>query len=90
MSQDKLTIPRMLAAAVILVSVYFLALGAVKLANLWILIFGSVVVAVIVRAIADPLVVRFKFKDGPAVLTAVLMIVAGLGAVGFLFGQQIS
>lgn len=90
MSSDKLTIPRMLAGAVILVSVYFLALGAVRLANLWILIFGSVVVAVVVRAIADPLVDRLKFKDGLAVLTAIMTILAVLAGAGFLFGQQIS
>lgn len=80
----------MFAAAVILVSVYFLALGAVKLANLWILIFGSVVVAVVVRAIADPLVDRFRFKDGLAVLTAIATILAVLAGIGFLFGQLIS
>jgi len=90
LSSDKLTIPRMLAGAVILVSVYFLALGAVRLANLWILIFGSVVVAVVVRAIADPLVDRLKFKDGLAVLTAIMTILAVLAGAGFLFGQQIS
>lgn len=68
MKLEKPTVSRMLAAAVILVSVYFLAAGALKLANLWILIFGSVVVAAIVRAIADPLVNRLRFKDGLAVL----------------------
>lgn len=87
---DKLPISRMFLAAVILVGVYFLAQGAVRLANLWILIFGSVVVAVVIRAIADPLVERFRFKDGLAVLTAILTILAVLAGIGFLFGQQIS
>lgn len=90
MSADKLTIPRMLAAAVMLVGVCFLALGVVKLANLWVLIFGSVVVAVIVRAIADPLVDRFGYKDGLAVLTVIATILAVLVGIGFLFGQLIS
>jgi len=87
---DKLPISRMFIAAVILVGVYFLAQGAVRLANLWILIFGSVVVAVVIRAIADPLVERFRFKDGLAVLTAIVTILAVLAGIGFLFGQQIS
>lgn len=90
MNLDKLPISRMFLAAVILVGVYFLAQGAVRLANLWILIFGSVVVAVVIRAIADPLVERFRFKDGLAVLTAILTILAVLAGIGFLFGQQIS
>lgn len=90
MNLDKLTLSRTFTFAVVLVSVYFLAQGAVKLANLWILIFGSVVVAVVVRAIADPLVDSFKFKDGLAVLTAILTILAVLAGIGFLFGQLIS
>lgn len=90
MDLDKLPISRMFIAAVILVGVYFLAQGAVRLANLWILIFGSVVVAVVIRAIADPLVERFRFKDGLAVLTAIVTILAVLAGIGFLFGQQIS
>ena len=87
---DKLTLSSMLAASVILVGTYFLAQGAVKLASLWILIFGSVVVAVIVRSIADPLVNRFGFKDGLAVLSAILLILLALGGIAYLFGQQIS
>ncbi|HVK43240.1 MAG TPA: AI-2E family transporter [Phenylobacterium sp.] len=90
MNLDKLPISRMFVAAAILVSVYFLAQGAVRLANLWILIFGSVVVAVVIRAIADPLVERLRFKDGLAVLTAIVTILAVLAGIGFLFGQQIS
>lgn len=90
MNLDKMPISRMFIAAAILVGVYFLAQGAVRLANLWILIFGSVVVAVVVRAIADPLVERFRFKDGLAVLTAIMTILAVLSGIGFLFGQQIS
>jgi predicted PurR-regulated permease PerM len=81
---------RLLGAAVILVGVYFLALGAIHLASLWILIFGSVVVAVVIRSIADPLVRWARVKDGLAVLIAVLLIVTALALVGFLFGRQIN
>lgn len=86
---QQLTTSRLVLAALILVSVYFLALGAVRLANLWVLIFGSVVVAVIIRGIADPLVRWARLKDGLAVATAVLSILAAIGAIGFLFGHEI-
>jgi predicted PurR-regulated permease PerM len=87
---ERIPYSRVLAWAVILVSVYFLALGAVQLASLWMLIFGSVVVAVIIRSIADPLVRWTKLKDGLAVLLAIVAILAVLGAIGFLFGRQIN
>jgi len=80
----------MVLAAVILVSVYVVAQGALRLANLWMLIFGAVVVAVVIRAIADPLVRYARLKDGVAVLLAVLSILSILGAIGFLFGQEIN
>jgi predicted PurR-regulated permease PerM len=76
-------------AAVALVIVYGLAQVAAKLTNLWILIFGSVVVAVILRSIADPLVKRLRLPSGLAVGLAVLIVLSILGAIGFLFGRQI-
>lgn len=76
--------------ATALVVVYFLALGAAKLANLWILIFGSVVVAVILRGVADPLVRWLKLPDGLGVALAVVIVMAIVGGIGFLFGRQIS
>lgn len=87
---DRMPYSRMFAAAAILVGVYFIGQGAIRLASLWMLIFGSVVVAVIIRAVADPLVRWTRLRDGPAVLLAVLAILAVLGAIGFLFGQQIN
>jgi predicted PurR-regulated permease PerM len=87
---EKTFYTRLIAAAVILVAAYFLALGAVHLASLWMLIFGSVVVAVVIRAVADPLVRWARLKDGLAVLVAALVILAVLGTIGFLFGRQIN
>ena len=87
---DKLPYRTVLAACVTLVAVYFLAKGAIHLASLWMLIFGAVVVAVIVRSVADPLVRWTRMKDGVAVLISVLLIVAVLSAAGYLFGHQIS
>jgi len=79
-----------LKAAAALVLFYFLALGVAKLANLWILIFGSIVFAVVLRSIADPLVHRFKFKDGLAVGVAVLLVILIVTAIGILFGRQLA
>ncbi len=81
---------RMLLAAVILVGTYLLAQGALRLSNLWILIFGSVVVAVVLRSIADPLVARLKLRDGLAVLAAIVVVLGVIGGASFLFGQQVA
>jgi len=86
----KLTVWRIVQAATILVAVYMVALGALKLANLWMLIFGAVVVAVILRSIADPLVTHFKMKQGWAVALAVLVVLVVIGAISVLFGQRIA
>lgn len=87
---DRDTALKALAGATMLVGVWLLAQGALKLANLWMLAFGSVVVAVILRSIADPLVERLRWKDWLAVLAAILVAVAVLGGAGFLFGRQIT
>lgn len=81
-------VSRIVLASAILVGVYFLAQGVLKLAILWILIFGSVVVSVVLRSIADPLVNRLRWRDGPAVLASVLAVLCLVGLAGFLFGQQ--
>lgn len=87
---EKSIASRLVLGAVILVTVYFLAQGAVRLANLWMLIFGSVIVAVVIRSIADPLVARFKLKDGVAVAMAIVALLLMLSGVSFLFGRQIA
>ncbi len=66
-----------------------LILVSIKLATLWVLLFGAVVVAVILRAIADPLHRHVRLPDGLAVLAAVLVVVAVIGLVFALFGYQI-
>jgi predicted PurR-regulated permease PerM len=87
---DRVGYPKIIASAVILVGVYFLALGVVQLAGLWMLIFGSVVVAVLVRFLADPLVRRTPLNDGLAVLVSVLVILAVVGGCAALFGHQVN
>jgi predicted PurR-regulated permease PerM len=87
---EKPTVSRLVLGAVILVAVYFAAQGAVRLANLWMLIFGAVIVAVVIRSIADPLVKRFNLKDGVAVGVSIISLLALLGVAGFLFGRQVA
>src|SRR5690606_24343538 len=69
-----------LIGAVALVGAYMAAQMAVRLSSLWMLIFGSVLVAVILRSIADPLVRRTPLGDGAATLVAVLVVIAVLAA----------
>ena len=66
-----------------------LALLSIKLSTLWVLLFGAVVVAVILRSIADPLRRHAKLPDGLAVLAAVLTVLLVVALVSALFGYQI-
>lgn len=75
---------------VFVIGAVLLAAASVKLASLWVLVFGAVVVAVILRAVADPLRTRLRVPDGVAVLAAVLVVLGVVGAVLALFGYQIS
>lgn len=84
------TLRLVLIGAVVLVGVFMAAQLAVRLANLWMLIFGSVLVAVILRSIADPLVRRTRLGDGVATLVAVLVVIAVLGVISTLFGRAIA
>jgi predicted PurR-regulated permease PerM len=87
---DKQTSSRILFGAVALVGIYLGAQLAIHLASLWMLIFGSVLVAVILRSIADPLVRRTRMKDGLATFVAVLVVILIIAAIGTLFGQTIA
>lgn len=66
-----------------------LSLLAVKLISLWLLVFGAVVVATVLRATAEPLVKYLRLKDSWAVLLALMFLVAFLAASGWLFGSEI-
>lgn len=86
---QRIDFARALAWAVAFISVALLAFALVHLAGLWMLMFGSVIVAVVIRSIADPLVRHAKLGDGLAVLLAVVVIVAVLALIGHFFGQLI-
>lgn len=66
-----------------------LAALLLKLADLWILVFGAVVAASVFRAIAEPLQKRLGLSEGLSVFAALVILVALIGGVGYLFGRQI-
>lgn len=54
------------------------------------LAFGAVIVAVLLRGIADPIVHRTPLGEGPAVAVAGLIVVAAIAVVAWLFGAAIA
>lgn len=81
--------PAFVARVAFVLGAVLLVALILKLADLWVLVFGAIVAASIVRAIAEPLQQRLKLKEGPSVIAAALIIVLVLGAIGYLFGHQI-
>jgi predicted PurR-regulated permease PerM len=61
-----------------------------ELREVLVLLFGAVVVATIIRAIADPCTMHFRVPPGPSVLIAVLIVLGVIGGVSWLLGQQIA
>lgn len=55
-----------------------------------VLLFGAVVTATVIRAIADPFTDRLRIPAPIAMLIAVLLIVAVVGGVAWMFGRQIA
>lgn len=66
-----------------------LALLLWQLRGLLILVFGAVLVAVILRVIANPIEKRFGIPDGLALLIAVLFLLGIFGAAFWLFGREV-
>jgi len=81
---------RLAFGAVILVAAYFAVQLIVSLHTLWLLIFGAILSAVVLRALADPIVRWFKLPDVLAVFLSLLIVVAVLGGILTLFGTQIT
>lgn len=67
-----------------------LALLAVHLSNVLLLIFGAVLIAVILRAIADPLSDRLGLPPWLSLIAAVLLVAGLIGLTLFLFGAQLA
>ena len=61
-----------------------------ELRGLVIMLFGAVVIATLFRAIADPIHRSTRLPEGLALAIAVILVVALVATVGFLFGSQIT
>ncbi|QCQ98603.1 AI-2E family transporter [Brevundimonas sp. SGAir0440] len=81
---------RLAFGAIVLVAAYFAVQLIVTLQTLWLLIFGAIVVSVILRALADPIVRWLKAPDPLAVFLSLLIVIAVLAGVLTLFGTQIA
>jgi predicted PurR-regulated permease PerM len=73
----------------IALSLIFLAWLMWQLRGLLILVFGSILVAVILRIIANPIERRFNIPDGIALLLAVLIVLGFFGVAFWLFGAEV-
>ncbi|WP_140985685.1 AI-2E family transporter [Asticcacaulis tiandongensis] len=75
----------------VLFILFIVAISALvfKLMGLWLLVFGAIVVAVVLRAIAEPLSRLTRLPESVAVLLALLSVVLLLVGVSYLFGREI-
>ena len=74
----------------IFVGIVAFAAGLYVLSDILLLIFGSVLFAVVLRAIARPIRKGTAMSERLALLAAGIGVVAVLGVTGYLFGSQIS
>jgi len=73
----------------IVASIVVLSLLAWSLVDVLLLIFGAVLIAVLLRALADPIVRRTPFSDGWALATVTLALVVAIGLAAWLFGAEV-
>ncbi len=66
-----------------------LALLAFKLLGLWLLIFGAIIIAVILRGLAEPLIRFLHIKDKFAVILALFGVLALIVTAFYLFGREL-
>lgn len=66
------------------------ALLAFRLLNLWLLIFGAIVIATVLRALAEPIIRYTPLGDGPAVFAALVLLLTVFGLTIYLFGREIA
>jgi predicted PurR-regulated permease PerM len=60
-----------------------------KLLGLWLLIFGAIVIATVLRALAEPLIKYTPLNDTLAVLTVLLLVLALITITFTLFGYEL-
>ena len=73
----------------IVASVVVLALLAWHLVDVLLLVFGAVLVAVLLRALADPIAGATRLPDALAVVAATLAMVGSIGLAAWLFGAEV-
>ena len=89
-AREPLLPPQFVARCLFFLGAVAALILSAKLAQLYLLLFGAIVVAVILRAIADPISKWTPVKGGFAVLAAVLVVVGVIGGISYLFGSQVS
>lgn len=83
---DRVFVRRVLFVVAVVVLVFL----AWRLVNVFLLAFGAVIVAVMLRSLADPIDRRTPLNKGLSLLAAGLIIVAVLAGAGWLFGNTVS
>jgi len=81
---------RIAFAAFALVGTFFAFQLLIALSHLWVMMFGAVVIAVIIRAVADPLIKITRLPDTPVVIASILLIVGSIALALTLFGSEIA
>ena len=76
--------------ALIAISIAALFLLAWQLRSVFILLFGSIVIATIFRAISDPIRRWVKLPETASVAAAIVIFAGVIAAVAWMFGSQIS
>ncbi len=66
-----------------------LSLLAFKLLGLWLMIFGAIVIATVLRALAEPLIRFTPMNDTFAVLTVLVAVLGIMSATFYLFGRDL-
>lgn len=77
-------------AVVALVGTFFAFQLLVALSHLWLMMFAAVVFAVVIRAVADPLIRITRLPEVPVVVASVLLIIGPIALGLTLFGSEIA
>jgi predicted PurR-regulated permease PerM len=61
----------------------------VKLYSLWLLMFGAVIVAVVLRSIGEPIIKLTRMPESLGVLLALILVIGVLSLTFYLFGREL-
>jgi predicted PurR-regulated permease PerM len=81
---------RFIRRVLILLGIIALAAALITLKDLLLLVFGSVVIAVLLSAICNPVARWLKLPRGIALTIAILFVLAVIAGAGALFGLQVA